>query len=87
MIVVSWWRCWSLKLKEYGVQIAVQYFGELEFFPLCYNYNNINPAHPNITLHILYNVFYTFLNLPTKKNCLKIRSVFSWWSYPLFSLP
>ena len=47
----------------------------------------LNPLHPNISMHILYTVFYTNLMVLTWKICLSINKIFSWWSFPLFSWP
>ena len=41
--------------------------------------------HPNISIHILCIVFYTFPLVLTRRICLPIRSLSSWWSFPLFS--
>ena len=34
--------------------------------------------HPNISMHILLTVLYTFPMILTKRICLTIKSVFSW---------
>ena len=47
----------------------------------------INPLHPNISMHILHTVLYTFLKVLTRRICLTIKSFFSWWSFPLFLWP
>ena len=41
--------------------------------------------HPNISIHILCTSLYTFLMVLTRRICLPIRSLLSWWSFPLFS--
>ena len=38
----------------------------------------INPLQPNISMHILHTVLYTFLNVLTRRICLTIKSFFSW---------
>ena len=38
----------------------------------------LNPLHPNISMHILYTVFYTNLMVLTWKICLSINKIFSW---------
>ena len=37
--------------------------------------NLFNPLHPNISMHILHTVLYTFL---TRRICLTIKSFFTW---------
>ena len=41
--------------------------------------------YPNISIHILCTSLYTFLMVLTRRICLPIRSLLSWWSFPLFS--
>ena len=48
-------------------------------------YNLINPLHPNISVHILHTVLYTFTKVLMRRTCLIIKSFFSWWSFPLLS--
>ena len=43
--------------------------------------------HPNINMHILHTVLYTFPKVLTRRICLTIKSFFSWWSFPLFLWP
>ena len=43
-----------------------------------------NPLHPNISMHILHTVQYTFPKVMTRRICATINS---WWSFPLFSWP
>ena len=45
----------------------------------------LNPLHPNISIHNLHTVLYTFPKVLTRRICLTIKSFFSWWSFPLFS--
>ena len=47
----------------------------------------LNPLHPNINMHILHTVLYTFLVVLTRRIYLKIKSFFRWWSFSLFSWP
>ena len=47
----------------------------------------LNLLHPNISMHILHTVLYTFLVVLTRRIYLKIKSFFSWWSFSLFSWP
>ena len=41
---------------------------------------NPNPLHPNISVHILHTVLYTFPKVLTWRICLTIKSFSSWWS-------
>ena len=45
----------------------------------------VNPLHPNISMHILHTVLYTFPKRLTRRICFTINSCFSWWSSLLFS--
>ena len=45
----------------------------------------LHPLHPNISVHILHTVTYTFPKVLMRKICSTIKSSFSWWSFPLFS--
>ena len=38
-------------------------------------------------MHILHTVLYTFPKVLTRRICLTIKRLFSWWSFPLFSWP
>ena len=46
-----------------------------------------NPLHPNIRMHILHTVLYTFPDVVARRICLTIKRLFSWLSFPLFSWP
>ena len=46
-----------------------------------------NPLHPNIIMHILHTVLYTFPKVLTRRICLTIKGFFGWWSFFLFSWP
>ena len=46
-----------------------------------------NPLHPNIRIHILHTVLYTFPDVVARRICLTIKRLFSWLSFPLFSWP
>ena len=46
-----------------------------------------NPLHPNIRMHILHTVLYTFPDVLARRICLTIKRLFSWLSFPLFSWP
>ena len=46
-----------------------------------------NPSHPNISMHFLLTVFSKFPLVLTRRISLKIKSFFSWWSFPLFLWP
>ena len=43
--------------------------------------------NPNISLHILHTVPYTFPKVLMRRICFKIQSFSCWWSFPLFSWP
>ena len=47
----------------------------------------MNPFYSNITVHILCTIFYTFPKVLTRRICSTIKSLFSWWSFPLFLCP
>ena len=47
---------------------------------------SFNPLHPNISMHILHTVLYTFHKVLRRRICLTIRTFFSWWSFPVFFL-
>ena len=49
--------------------------------------NGLNTLHPNISMHILHTVLYTFSVMPTWRICQTIKSFFSRWSATLFSWP
>ena len=38
----------------------------------------INPFQPNISMHILHTVLYTFVKLLTRRACLTVKTLFSW---------
>ena len=42
-----------------------------------YNWVFINPSHPNIILHILYTLLYTFPKVLTRRICIVIKNFFS----------
>ena len=47
-----------------------------------------NPLHPNISMHILHTVLYTFPKLLRRRICWIITSFFiNWWLFPLFLWP
>ena len=41
----------------------------------------INPLHPNISMHILHTVLYTFLKVLTTGICLMIKSILTLLSF------
>ena len=43
------------------------------------------PLHPTTSLHILHTDLYTFPKVLTRRIRLTIKSLFSWWSFFLFS--
>ena len=42
----------------------------------------INPLQPNIRAYILHTALCTFPRVLTRRICLTIKSLFSWWSFP-----
>ena len=42
----------------------------------------LNPLLPNISMHILHTVLYTFPEALTRRICIKIKSFISWGSFP-----
>ena len=62
-------------------------FGNWSSLFRCWILLVLDPLHPNLSRHILHTVFYTFLKVQTKRICLTIKSLLSWWSFPLFSWP
>ena len=42
-----------------------------------------NPLQPNISMHILHTILFTFPTVLTGRICLTIKSFFSWWSFIL----
>ena len=48
---------------------------------------NINPLHPNITIHILHILPYKFPKVLTRGICCTIKGFFGWWSFPLVLWP
>ena len=45
----------------------------------------MSSLRPNISMHILHTVLYTFPKTLTRRVCITIMSFFIWWSFPLFS--
>ena len=62
-------------------------FGNWSSLFRCWILLVLDPLHPNLSRHILLTVLYTFLKVQTKRICLTIKSLLSWWSCPLFSWP
>ena len=46
---------------------------------------SINPLHPKISMHTLHTVFCSTPKVLTKRICLSVLRIFSWWSFPSFS--
>ena len=42
----------------------------------------LNLLHPNINIHTLHTVLFTFPLIPTRRICLTISSFLNWWSFP-----
>ena len=89
--------CWICK---FSIPFSINFFEELigiiciksffswrSFPSFLWHLCLIKPLHPNISIHILHTVLYTFPKVLTRRICLTIKSFFSWWSFPLFSWP
>ena len=102
ILIVIWIHMLKYReIKVFSMILIIHVFTNNNIFPvscICYTYphrNFQNPSkkyplislHPDISMHILYTVLYTFLSILTRRICLKIKSFFSWWSFPLFSWP
>ena len=48
----------------------------------CVVFFYVNPLQPNISAYILHTVLFTFPKVLTRRICLTIKSLFSWWSFP-----
>ena len=51
------------------------------------NHKLIFPFAIDIIMQILHTILKTFSKVLTRRICLTIKSLFSWWSLPLFSWP
>ena len=56
-----------------------------KFLPL--KSKHFNSLHPNINMHILHTVLYTFLKALTRRICLAVAGFCSCGSFPQFSRP
>ena len=62
------------------------FFSGFSFFKIFSFYViTFNPLHPNISMHILRTVLYTFPKMLIRRICITIKGFLSWWSFPLFS--
>ena len=68
------WLVWTPLLIQAEV-IILETFGIMA----------INLLHSNISMHIPLKVLSIFPMMLTGRICLTIKSLFSWWSFPLFS--
>ena len=57
------------------------------FVLFCFFLSQFYPLHPDVSMHILITVIYTFPKVLTRRICLAIKSFFSWWSFHLFLWP
>ena len=60
------WHCGGANIKN------VQYNNDYSMIACHYWYSN--PLHPNISMHILHTVLYTFLKVLTRRICLTIEN-------------
>ena len=75
-------RCFGLPLST-----LKNYFVLVRFFPTLELEGRFNPLRPNIGMHILHTVLYTFPKVLTRRICLLIKRLLPWWPFPLFSWP
>ena len=54
---------------------------------LCIRIKSLNPLHPNISMHILLTVLYTFPKVLARRICPAIKRFFNWLSFHLFPRP
>ena len=47
----------------------------------------VKPSHPNISMHILHTVLYTFPRILIRRICWEIKSLFGWWSLRRNKMP
>ena len=60
-------------------------YKSINLYAVSFIWKFFTPSHPNISMHILHTVLYTFAKELTRRICLSIKSFFSWWSFTLFS--
>ena len=83
----GWWICLCRqetllvpkKLPENSINEKVTRIQEKHHF--------LYSFHPNISMHILHTVLYTFPKVLMGRTCFIIQSFSSWWPFSLFSLP
>ena len=77
----------KMPLPPYWFQVFINVVHCL--YPVKQNFRvTTNPLQASIRMHILHPVLYTFCKVLTRRIIrLRIKSVFSWWSFPLFSWP
>ena len=76
--LIWWLRGWVL-IWETALRVSA--------YSMKYGIHIIKPLHPNIRMHILHTVLYTFPKVLTRRIFLSIKSFFSWWSFTLFLWP
>ena len=69
------------------VLIFVTHAGSVPSIKFLHVLWTLNPSHPNISMHILHTVLFTFPNVMKRRICLTIKRFFSRLSSPLFSWP
>ena len=87
--VICCWQC--IKFLSFGWCTAFALHITLPAAPQCFRVVNqeifLGPLHPNISMHIPHTVLHTFPKVQTKRIFFKIKSLFRWWSFPLFMKP
>ena len=65
-----------------GERLNVLFMDFLDY--LSYNFNFINPLHPNISIDVLHTVLYAFPKVLIRRICLTIKSFLILQSFPFF---
>ena len=93
MFQPPFWRLWYMKLitpLKWGSEITSSVTCSRTWTRTKQRMKTVRyfkSLRPNIRLHILHTVHYTFPKVLTRRICWTIKSFFSWWSFPLFSWP
>ena len=87
-LLKQWLSIWVAS-RRFGLPLTTlkNYFIPVKFFPTLELEGWFNPLRPNISMHILYTVLYTFPKVLTRRICLLIKRLLPWWPFPLFSWP
>ena len=76
---------WSI--DAFGLEFAntVWYYTFCVSISMWEVFDKSNPLHPKVSIHILCTVLSAFFKVLTRKICLTFKSIFSRWSFLLFS--